>query len=57
MQRGRYATDHESLTKRAADLRSWLYQRSEPRILFVTHGAFLHYLTEDWSGDDPEKGS
>ena len=56
MQAGGYATDHVTLTKRASDLRSWLYQRSELRILFVTHGAFLHYLAEDWSGDDSEKG-
>lgn len=55
-QSGVYATDHVALTKRAALLRSWLYQRPEPAILFVTHGAFLHYLTEDWSGDDPERG-
>jgi hypothetical protein len=22
----------------------------------VSHGAFLHYLTEDWTGDDPKRG-
>lgn len=22
----------------------------------MTHGAFLHYLTEDWTGDDPKRG-
>ncbi|OXV06131.1 hypothetical protein Egran_06101 [Elaphomyces granulatus] len=54
---GRYAPDHEAVKRRAADLRSWLYQRSEPHILLVTHGAFLHFLTEDWTGDDPKRGT
>jgi hypothetical protein len=26
------------------------------QVLLVTHGAFLHYLTEDWTGDDPKRG-
>jgi hypothetical protein len=26
------------------------------QILLITHGAFLHYLTEDWTGDDPARG-
>jgi broad specificity phosphatase PhoE len=56
LQSDRYAPDHESVQKRAADLRAWLYQRPEARILLVTHGAFLHYLTEDWTGDDPKRG-
>jgi len=27
------------------------------QILLVTHGAFLHFLTEDWTGDDPARGT
>lgn len=38
------------MRRRAAALRSWLWQRSEERIVLVSHGAFLHYLTEDWTG-------
>lgn len=53
---GIYASDKETVKARAAALRSWLYQRSESNILFVTHGAFLHFLTEDWTGDDPVRG-
>ncbi|KAJ9654226.1 hypothetical protein H2198_006686 [Neophaeococcomyces mojaviensis] len=54
---GIYASDKETVKARAAALRSWLYQRSESNILFVTHGAFLHFLTEDWTGDDPVRGT
>jgi hypothetical protein len=28
-----------------------------PQILLVTHGAFLHYFTEDWDGFSPSIGS
>ncbi|KAI0550351.1 histidine phosphatase superfamily [Xylaria curta] len=54
---GKYATDKPIVEARAAELRSWLFQRPEARIVCVTHGAFLHYLTEDWTGDDPERGT
>ncbi|KAF2186202.1 phosphoglycerate mutase-like protein [Zopfia rhizophila CBS 207.26] len=50
---GYWAPEQQALTKRASDLRSWLFRRTEEHILMVTHGAFLHYLTEDWTGDDP----
>lgn len=38
------------MQKRAAALRCWLWKRPEENIALVTHGAFLHYLTEDWRG-------
>ena len=38
------------MQKRAAALRCWLWKRPEEHIALVTHGAFLHYLTEDWKG-------
>ena len=44
------------IPKRAALLRSWLYQRPEKSIALVSHGAFLHYLMEDWTGFDDKKG-
>lgn len=31
-------------------MRKWLWNREEKEIVLVTHGAFLHYLTEDWDG-------
>ncbi|KAF2257847.1 phosphoglycerate mutase-like protein [Lojkania enalia] len=54
---GYWAPYKSKVTQRAADLRSWLFQRAEAHILLVTHGAFLHYLTEDWTGDDPVRGT
>ncbi|KAF2730304.1 phosphoglycerate mutase family protein-like protein [Polyplosphaeria fusca] len=54
---GYWAFEHVALKQRAADLRSWLFRRQEQHILLVTHGAFLHYLTEDWTGDDPNRGT
>ncbi|ORY14653.1 histidine phosphatase superfamily [Clohesyomyces aquaticus] len=54
---GYWGHNKAAVTKRAADLRSWLFQRPEANILIVTHGAFLHYLTEDWTGDDPIRGT
>jgi broad specificity phosphatase PhoE len=50
---GYWAWEREAIMKRAADVRSWLYNRPEEHILFVTHGAFLHFLTEDWSVAEP----
>jgi broad specificity phosphatase PhoE len=36
--------------KRAAKLRSWLFNRKEEVVVVVSHGGFLHALTEDWTG-------
>ncbi|MCJ1307624.1 hypothetical protein MMC25_001271 [Agyrium rufum] len=54
---GKYAPDKPVVEKWAAELRTWLFKRPESRSVYVTHGAFLHFLTEDWTGDDPEKGT
>ncbi|KAF2003781.1 phosphoglycerate mutase family protein-like protein [Amniculicola lignicola CBS 123094] len=54
---GYYAYTREAISQRASDLRSWLFQRSEDKIILVTHGAFLHFLTEDWDVDDPLSGT
>ncbi|KAH7135344.1 phosphoglycerate mutase family protein-like protein [Dendryphion nanum] len=54
---GFYAYTRPALENRAANFRSWLFQRSEERIIVVTHGAFLHFLTEDWDVDDPMTGT
>ncbi|KAF2657635.1 phosphoglycerate mutase-like protein [Lophiostoma macrostomum CBS 122681] len=50
---GYWAYTRDAISARAADFRRWLWQRPERHILVVTHGAFLHFLTEDWDVDDP----
>ncbi|KAH7119886.1 phosphoglycerate mutase family protein [Dendryphion nanum] len=54
---GYWAAEPEAVRRRAADFRAWLFGREEQNIVVVTHGAFLHYLTEDWTGDDPSRGT
>jgi len=55
-QAGEYEASLEAVQKRAAALRVWLWKRPEEHIVLVTHGAFLHYLTEDWTGMFPPRG-
>ena len=38
-------------------MRLWLFNRPETTIVLVTHGAFIHHLTEDWAGLVPPKGT
>ncbi|KAA8646289.1 hypothetical protein EYZ11_007706 [Aspergillus tanneri] len=45
---GRYAPTLEAISLRARDVRCWLKARPEREIVVVTHGGFLHFLTEDW---------
>lgn len=47
-QSGQYAPITDVIRQRARAVRSWLCARPEKEIAVVTHGAFLHYLTEDW---------
>ncbi|KAF2274086.1 phosphoglycerate mutase family protein-like protein [Westerdykella ornata] len=47
---GYWAWNKEAIGRRAADLRKWLYTRPEKRVILVTHGAFVHFLTEDLGG-------
>ncbi|KAE8151902.1 histidine phosphatase superfamily [Aspergillus avenaceus] len=54
---GIYAPTLNAVRRRAASLRSWLWQRPEKCIVLVTHGGFLHYLTEDWTGYDRSRGT
>lgn len=55
--KGYWAYEKEAISKRAADLRSFLLQRSEKQIVLVTHGAFAHFLTEDFDVEDPMTGT
>ena len=47
---GKWAADAHSIEARAREVRQWLKARPEKVIVVITHGGFLHYLTEDWSG-------
>ena len=44
------------MKRRAAAMRDWIYNRPEKHIALVTHGGFLHYMTEDWTGYVKGKG-
>jgi len=54
--KGRWAAEASAVEKRAKDARLWLRDMAsksdteEVHIAVVTHGGFLHYLTEDWAG-------
>lgn len=54
---GIYTPSFPAVERRAAALRAWLRGRSEESVVLVTHGAFLHYLIEDWADYDPKKGT
>ena len=45
----KWAPAPEAIEKRAGEARRWLKARPEKEVILVTHGGFLHYLTEDWS--------
>ncbi|TVY17441.1 putative phosphatase SPAC5H10.03 [Lachnellula arida] len=46
--KGIWASENSAVEARAAKLRAWLYARPEKTIVVVSHGNFLHYLTEAW---------
>ncbi|PYH88711.1 phosphoglycerate mutase-like protein [Aspergillus ellipticus CBS 707.79] len=54
--KGIYAPTLSAVHQRAAEFRRWLYKRPEQHIALVSHGGFMHYLTEDWSTYDKSKG-
>lgn len=47
--KGKWAPTTEAIKARARDARAWLRSRPEGDVVVVTHGGFLHYLTEDWT--------
>ncbi|KAK5123482.1 hypothetical protein LTR85_002520 [Meristemomyces frigidus] len=55
--RSRWAPTASAIEKRAKDARQWLLARPEKDIVVVTHGGFLHYFTEDWTGSDRFQGT
>lgn len=52
-----HAAESETFRERALFARRWLKDRKENVICLVSHGGFLHYLTEDWSGFDETRGT
>ncbi|QIX02300.1 hypothetical protein AMS68_007817 [Peltaster fructicola] len=54
---GRWAAEADAINRRARDARKWLMARPEKDIVVVTHGGFLHYFTEDWTGSDKFAGT
>ncbi|KAG9755531.1 phosphoglycerate mutase family protein, partial [Aureobasidium melanogenum] len=54
---GKWAPDRATVQKRAAKLRSWLFGRREEVVVVVSHGGFLHALTEDWTGFNASLGT
>ena len=55
--RGKWAAYSWIVEKRAQEVRQWLKARPEKNIVLVTHGGFLHYLTEDWADSGKFNGS
>ena len=47
---GRWSPVPSALEKRAREARQWLKARPEKNIVLVTHGGFVHFFTEDWTG-------
>jgi broad specificity phosphatase PhoE len=56
MQTGKWAPTAAALKNRALEARRWLKSRPEKEIVLVTHGGFLHYLTEDWEDSSLYQG-
>lgn len=46
----------ERIRDRAREARHWLKERPEMEIAVITHGGFLHFLTEDWEDGSKYEG-
>lgn len=49
--KGKWAPEPAALKERAKEARNFLKSLDTQHVVAVLHGAFLHYLTEDWAGD------
>ncbi|KAJ5398024.1 phosphoglycerate mutase family protein-like protein [Penicillium cosmopolitanum] len=54
--KGIQAPNLNAVRSRAARLRNWIYNRPEKYLALVSHGGFLHYLMEDWTGYEEARG-
>ncbi|KAK6832159.1 hypothetical protein RU639_002664 [Aspergillus parasiticus] len=48
IKQGKWAPVASRLLERAQLARQWLSQRYEKELIVVSHGCFLHFLTDDW---------
>lgn len=55
--KGKWAPTSEAIKARAREARLWLRSRTEGDIVVVTHGGFLHYLTQDWTNSKKFSGT
>ncbi|KAI5197864.1 hypothetical protein E4T39_07069 [Aureobasidium subglaciale] len=54
---GKWSATASAVDDRARIAREWLYSRPEKEVVVVTHGGFLHYLTEDWMDKQSTAGN
>ncbi|KAI9827282.1 MAG: hypothetical protein M1832_005420 [Thelocarpon impressellum] len=54
---GEWAPTAQAIQRRARLARQWLRARPEKEIVLVTHGGFLHYITEDWTDSNKFQGT
>ncbi|KAI1826689.1 phosphoglycerate mutase-like protein [Xylaria intraflava] len=58
----KYYPEPQKLEARARDVRLWLQNLvkdagDDTQVVLVTHGGILHFITEDWSGINPGRGT
>lgn len=53
---GKYAPTNIAIATRAHEARLWLREQ-KGNVAVVTHGGFLHYLTQDWEGYNKAQGT
>ncbi|KAJ8125030.1 hypothetical protein O1611_g8610 [Lasiodiplodia mahajangana] len=58
----KYFPDSQKLEARARSTRLWLRDLvkeagDDAQVVLVTHGGILHFITEDWSGINPGRGT
>ncbi|OAR00254.1 hypothetical protein LLEC1_06882 [Akanthomyces lecanii] len=56
LKQGKYANTASAVTARALAAREWLKRQPYKDIAVLSHGCFLHFLTEDWEGSDSPQG-
>ncbi|KAJ5379469.1 phosphoglycerate mutase-like protein [Penicillium cosmopolitanum] len=54
---GKYEPTSERIRDRAREARCWLKERPESEIVVVSHGGFLHFLTDDWEDGNKFEGT
>lgn len=53
----KWAPNTPAIAGRAREARQWLKSRPEKAVVVVSHGGFLHYLTEDWQDSTLYQGT